>query len=39
MNDIYERRREQMFPKLAPAQIARLEEFGTRNATRMRARN
>ena len=34
MNAIYERRREQMFPKLSPPQIARLEAFGRRSATR-----
>ena len=34
MNAIYEKRREQMFPKLAPPQIARLEALGTRSATR-----
>jgi thioredoxin reductase (NADPH) len=34
MNAIYEKRREQMFPKLAPPQIARLEALGTRSPTR-----
>jgi thioredoxin reductase (NADPH) len=34
MNAIYERRREQMFPKLAPSQVARLEALGTRSPTR-----
>jgi thioredoxin reductase (NADPH) len=34
MNAIYERRREQMFPKLAPLQVERLESLGTRVATR-----
>jgi thioredoxin reductase (NADPH) len=34
MNEIYQKRREQMFPKLAAAQIARLEAIGTRSATR-----
>lgn len=34
MNAIYEKRREQMFPKLAPSQLARLEALGTRAATR-----
>ena len=34
MNEIYEKRREQMFPKLAPPQIARLEALGARSATR-----
>jgi thioredoxin reductase (NADPH) len=33
-NEIYEKRREQMFPKLAPPQIARLEALGRRAATR-----
>jgi thioredoxin reductase (NADPH) len=34
MNAIYEQRREQMFPKLAPLQVERLESLGTRVATR-----
>ena len=34
MNEIYAKRREQMFPKLAPPQIARLEAFGRRTTTR-----
>jgi len=34
VNEIYAKRREQMFPKLAPPQIARLEAFGRRTATR-----
>jgi thioredoxin reductase (NADPH) len=34
MNAVYERRREQMFPKLAPSQLERLESLGTRVATR-----
>lgn len=34
MNAVYERRREQMFPKLAPLQVERLESLGTRVATR-----
>jgi thioredoxin reductase (NADPH) len=33
MNAIYERRRDQMFPKLAPSQIARLEALGRRSPT------
>jgi thioredoxin reductase (NADPH) len=33
-NELYERRREQMFPRLAAAQIARLEPHGRRMATR-----
>ena len=32
--ELYEKRREQMFPKLAAAQIARLETHGRRTATR-----
>ena len=31
---LYEKRREQMFPKLAPLQVERLEAIGTRVATR-----
>jgi thioredoxin reductase (NADPH) len=34
VNAIYEKRREQMFPKLAPSQIARLEALGRRSPTR-----
>jgi thioredoxin reductase (NADPH) len=34
VNEIYEKRREQMFPKLARPQLARLEALGTRSATR-----
>jgi thioredoxin reductase (NADPH) len=34
MNAIYERRRDQMFPKLVPLQVERLESLGTRVATR-----
>jgi thioredoxin reductase (NADPH) len=34
VNAIYEKRREQMFPKLTPVQVERLEELGTRSATR-----
>jgi thioredoxin reductase (NADPH) len=34
VNAIYEKRREQMFPKLAPPQVERLEALGTRVATR-----
>jgi hypothetical protein len=34
VNEIYAKRREQVFPKLAPQQIARLEAPGRRNATR-----
>jgi thioredoxin reductase (NADPH) len=34
LNEIYEKRREQMFPKLTLSQIARLEQLGTRRATR-----
>jgi len=34
VNAIYEKRREQMFPKLAPLQVERLEALGTRVATR-----
>jgi thioredoxin reductase (NADPH) len=34
MNAIYEKRREQMFPKLAQSQIARLEALGRRSQTR-----
>jgi thioredoxin reductase (NADPH) len=34
-NELYEKRREQMFPKLAPAQIARLEAHGIRTETRV----
>jgi thioredoxin reductase (NADPH) len=30
MTDLYETRREQMYPKLTPAQIARLEAYGSR---------
>lgn len=33
-SELYQKRREQMFPKLAPAQIARLAAHGTRMATR-----
>jgi thioredoxin reductase (NADPH) len=33
-NDLYEKRREQMFPKLSPAQIARLQAHGKRADTR-----
>ncbi|HWM44869.1 MAG TPA: cyclic nucleotide-binding domain-containing protein, partial [Burkholderiales bacterium] len=33
MNAIYEKRREQMFPKLAPLQVERLEALGARVAT------
>ena len=32
-NDLYEKRREQMFPRLTKAQIARLEPHGTRIPT------
>jgi thioredoxin reductase (NADPH) len=32
-NDLYEKRREQMFPKLAPTQVARLEAHCTRRET------
>ncbi|HEU4351831.1 MAG TPA: FAD-dependent oxidoreductase [Burkholderiales bacterium] len=34
MNAVYEKRREQMFPKLAPSHIEHLESLGTRVATR-----
>jgi thioredoxin reductase (NADPH) len=34
VNAIYEKRREQMFPKLTPPQVERLEELGTRSPTR-----
>jgi thioredoxin reductase (NADPH) len=33
-NEIYEKRREQMFPKLAPVQVERLKALGTRVAIR-----
>ena len=33
-SDLLEKRREQIFPKLTPAQIARLEAHGTRIETR-----
>ena len=33
MNDLYEKRREQMFPRLTKAQIARLEPHGRRVPT------
>jgi hypothetical protein len=32
-NDLYEKRREQMFPKLTAAQVARLEAYGERSDT------
>jgi thioredoxin reductase (NADPH) len=32
-NELYEKRREHMFPRLAPAQIARLEAYGSRATT------
>jgi thioredoxin reductase (NADPH) len=35
VNAIYERRRDQMFPKLAASQIARLEALGRRSPTRV----
>jgi hypothetical protein len=34
VNEIYAKRREQVFPELGPQQIARLEAPGRRNATR-----
>ena len=33
-NDLFEKRREQMFPQLTPLQIGRLEAHGTRIETR-----
>lgn len=33
-SELYEKRREHMFPRLAPAQIARLEADGAHTATR-----